>query len=147
MRVATYLSFLMIAVLLAWFRGAAPERRAAVAILLTLVVQQLARYIYPANFQTVDLVALSIDLSLLIYFTALSLSANRIWPLWAAAAQLISMSGHFFRATQFDLNVVVYGIITRFPTWIIVFSLILGTFRHTYFIRRYGRYPNWLSEF
>ena len=48
----------------------------------------------PSGFEQVDPVHLVLDGGELVAIVWLALRANRMWPLWAAAAQLICVSGH-----------------------------------------------------
>lgn len=146
MRVTAYICLLLIAAWLAFRRGSEPERRMAIAILLSLLAQVFSRMLVPAEFVKIDMAGLVVDLILFLYSVYLSLHANRIWPLWVASAQLISVSGHFFRLAPFSLNALVYGIITRAPAWIVCISLIVGTIIHIRINSRFSGYPNWMSE-
>jgi hypothetical protein len=146
MRVAIYLILFAFAVYLALAKGSGPERRMAYWLFASLPVQYGLRHLIPAYYGGLDYVGFVIDLSTLIYAWRLSFTANRIWPLWVAASQLIAVSGHLFRTTSFQLNTVVYVIITRFPAWVVCFALILGTIIHLHYYKKYGSYPAWLKD-
>jgi hypothetical protein len=146
MRVAIYLALFLWAVYLALAKGAGPERRMAIWLLASLAAQFLSRFIVPAAFARIDYAMFFLDLATLAFAWHLSLIANRIWPLWIAATQLIAVAGHLFRLTEFELNTVVYATVTRFPAWVVCASLMIGTILHLRLARKYGTYPSWLAE-
>src|SRR5437870_13778580 len=83
------------ALAIAFRRGGPPERRTTIVITVwygaTLVYHAIAG---PAGFDRIDPGDLLLDCAELVAITWVALRANRLWPLWAAAAQLICVSGH-----------------------------------------------------
>lgn len=146
MRVAIYLTLFLWSVYLAFAKGAGPERRMAIWLLVSLVAQFSSRWLLPVEFARIDYAGFALDLTTLAFAWHLSFIANRIWPMWIAAAQLIAVAGHLFRLTDFELNTIVYATITRFPAWIVCSSLVIGTLIHRRLVREYGTYPSWLAE-
>src|SRR5690606_37308279 len=75
--------------------GGPPEQYAAGIIVswlfASLAYQAIAG---PASFGRVDPARFALDVTELVAIFVLALRANRMWPLWAAAAQVICVSGH-----------------------------------------------------
>jgi len=81
-----------------WFgyrHGGPPERLAAMIIVAWILIDGFYHVLFgPSGFQQVDPVHLVLDGGELAAIIWLALNANRTWPLWAAAAQVICVSGH-----------------------------------------------------
>src|SRR5262245_42695260 len=86
---------------LAWFQGGPPERLAAAIIASWTAIDVVYHLLFgPSGFNKVDPVHLVLDGAELVAIMWLALRANRMWPLWAAAAQLICFSGHIAALVQ-----------------------------------------------
>ena len=127
----------------AFLRGGAPERVAAgiiVAWVVTVVLYHLAAG--PAGFGRVDPGDLVLDLAELGAIGWLALRANRMWPLWAAAAQLICVSGHFAVFVEPGMRRA-YWAMTQIPPFIQVIALVCGAAAHVRRERKWGAYRSW----
>ena len=71
-------------------------------------------------------------------------AANRIWPLWAAAAQLMTFSGHIVVADRARAGCNrAYWAMTQLPPYIQLFALVCGAAFHARRFRRIGHYRSW----
>ncbi len=92
---------------------------------------------------TVDLLILSADLFALAGFTLLALWANRIWPLFIAALQLLSCASHFGREISSKVEPRVYAVLMLGPTVAALVVLLIGTLAQRVRIKRGVHLPSW----
>ena len=140
---ATLVVFLVVGAL-ALRLGGPPEQYAVGIIvgwlLVSLTYQAIAG---PASFGRVDPVRFALDGAELVAIFALALRANRMWPLWAAAAQLICVSGHIAAFIEPGGMRRAYWVMTQMPPFIQVMALLLGAFAHAARSKRIGPYRSW----
>ena len=118
-------------------RGGAPER----AIGGMLLIAALATLLIPIDrlnpYWTIEWNRLSIDLLLLAGLLGVALRANRFWPLWVAALQLLTIGVHGVRLYDPDVLPVVYARLTSQIAYPICAVVLIGTLR---FRRRRSRH-------
>lgn len=122
------LFILSIFVALRW--GGAPERIGAGIHLGLFITQGLLYLSLPPQYAQVDAISLLTDSLGLIAFGSLALSANRIWPLWAASLQLLSVMGHLARWIQLSIEPYVYVLLKSSPTGLSLAILLAGAILH-----------------
>lgn len=129
--------------LAAWF-GGAPERWGVAAFIAMLVVHALPYgLVVDPIFHSVDLVVLFSDITALAVFTAIALNARRIWPLFAASLQLISVLGHFARGVT-DIIGLSYLLLNSVPTMMVLLLVLAGAAMHQYRLHLRGEDPDWV---
>ena len=138
------LSLFAIASFYAMSRGGPPERIAAKIVIVWILTDVGYHLIFgPSGFIVVDPAHLVIDGAELVAITWLALRANRIWPLWAAAAQVMTFFGHIVALLeQGGLNHA-YGAMTQVPPYIQLTALVCGAAFHERRFRRIGHYRSW----
>jgi len=123
-------------------RGGAPEKIAAIVITLggLLTVGVIS---HTGAFQSVEIEILLVDLICLLVFIAIALRADRFWPLWVAALQLIGTAGH--AASLVDPAIVPRAYAFMITVWgyPMIFLMIAGTCRHRQRLTRYGIDNSW----
>ena len=125
-------------------RGGPPERLAAVIIICWIIADVSYHLVFgPSGFARVDPVHLVLDGGELIAIVWLALRANRMWPLWAAAAQLICVSGHLAVTVEPDGVRRAYWAMTQLPPFIQLIALVLGAVAHARRFERIGPYRSW----
>lgn len=140
---ATLLLVLLTAVP-AFRRGGPPEKLAAGVITTWFVIDIAYHVVFgPSGFASVDPVHLVLDGAELIAIFWLALSANRMWPLWAAAAQLICYTGHVAAFIEPGGMRRAYWAMTQLPPFIQLLALVLGARAHARRERRVGPYRSW----
>lgn len=92
--------------------GGEPERWIGIIILMGVVVDQPLHQLLPVRYMRVDPTHLLIDSISFIAFLAVSLRANRFWPLWMSAFQLLSFGAHLAKAMNLSIHPVVYAAMT-----------------------------------
>lgn len=137
--------FLLLALTLgiAFWRGGGPERYGAAVLAAMFVVQGTMFQIVPSGFYSVDPVPLVTDIIGFAGFGAIAMNARRIWPLWAAALQLLAVSAHFARWADLAIHAQVYAFMRSGPTFLALIALFAGTVLHRVRQRRWGFDPAW----
>jgi hypothetical protein len=128
----------------AWRRGGPPERLAAKIVIIWIMVDVTYHLLFgPSGFIEVDPAHLVIDGAELVAIIWLALRANRVWPVWAAAAQVMTFSGHIVALIDrggFDRA---YWAMTQLPPFIQLLALVCGAAFHYRRFRRIGPYRSW----
>lgn len=141
------LAFVLL-VLAAWRWGAGPER----ALAAVLVWFRIADWIYHGVFEIslqltdIDLAHALIDLVACFAAFAVALYANRIYPLWFAAVQLLAVFVHLARGLAVDILPVVYAMMFIAPSYLQIAILALGIWLHRRRTRQHGPYRSWRSS-
>jgi len=124
--------------------GARPERIAAAAIMTWILADGAYHSLFgPSGFDNVDPVHVVLDGGELVVIVWLALNANRLWPLWAAAAQVICVTGHFAVLVEPHGMRRAYWALTQLPQYIQITALLIGTACHARRSRRIGQYRSW----
>jgi hypothetical protein len=125
-------------------RGGPPERLAA-GIIVGWVISDVSYHLVfgPSGFDSVDPVHLVLDGGELVAIVWLALRANRMWPLWAAAAQLICVTGHVAVFVSPEGMRRAYWAMTQVPPYIQLTALFLGAVWHARRFERIGPYRSW----
>lgn len=128
----------------AWWRGGQPERFAALLIVAWIAADGVYHVLFGASdFVSIDPVHVVLDSLELVGIVWLALRANRVWPLFAAAAQVMCVSGHIAVLVSNDGFNQAYWAITSLPQYIQLIALVAGAYAHA---RRYqvlGPYRSW----
>ncbi|MCL6252265.1 hypothetical protein M3P36_14580 [Altererythrobacter sp. KTW20L] len=145
-----YLQYLIIFALTAYAfaRGAGPEKQAG-TIMSSMVVLYLAYHLLIPEggvYDEIDLGHLMIDLVVLVLLGRLAIRANRIYPLWMLAAQLISTLMHLGRGLDTEITPLAYFLLIHAPSYIQVAALALGLAAHRRRVRRFGTYRSWRTS-
>ena len=128
----------------AMLRGGPPERIAAKIVIVWLATDIGYHMLFgPSGFVVVDPAHLVIDGAELVAIVWLALRANRIWPLWAAAAQVMTFTGHLVVMIGDSGINYAYWAMTQLPPYIQLFALVCGAAFHARRYRRIGHYRSW----
>jgi hypothetical protein len=125
----------------ALWRGGAPERIAA-ALFAGAAATTFA-LMYGYSFRAISGLYLLVDLGLFVAITLLSLWADRFWPLWVAALQLMVLAAHGVRATHPELLPFIYYVATAKLAYPMIAMLAIGTVRHRERLARWGSDLDW----
>ena len=110
--------------------GGKTERIGAAAMIAVAVVAIGGQLTIERRYTSVDPVGLAQDLIAFSSLAFLGIYSKRVWPLWAAALQLLSLGAHCLRALDIPVRPVVYAWMKTGPTWAVYFLLIIGTLLH-----------------
>ena len=130
MLIALSVTFATVVVLYALRFGDRVEQLGAKVIAAMYAVGLLGRMQQVSVFHELDPVAFTEDLIGFAGFALLGIYSKRVWPLWAAAFQLLSVGAHFVRMLDLDVRPIVYAWMKSGPTWAVVLLLLVGTLGH-----------------
>ncbi len=128
-----------------WWLGGAPER-VAVAILAVWGVADVTYGLavrgpaLPAHF---DPYIATTDLLEFVAIAVLAMRANRVWPLFAAGAQLVCLGAHLAIAVLPLERGFTYFVMTQGTGYLQLFCPLAGAIAHHVRQRVYGSYPDW----
>ncbi|WP_226636171.1 hypothetical protein [Novosphingobium profundi] len=138
---------IVILVLCAMRWGARPERIVARLLLAMVVLHQGYHLVVGGAIVLagVDVGHVVIDLALLVALGVVALYANRVYPLWLTAAQLISVFSYAYRYLdgEGELGRGPYDVMATLPFYLCVLFAWVGFVRHVLRQRRHGDYPSW----
>lgn len=137
---------LLVLAVLRW--GAGPERVCAATIAFMNLGDRLYHAVIDRGtlYASVDLGHLFIDVVAAALFIGVALRANRVYPLWLSAFQLVSVISHFAREMDAKLVTFAYGLMTYAPYYFILLILTSGLLTHARREKRYGPYPSWRTS-
>lgn len=137
---------LVLAAALRW--GAGPERLCAAIMVGMDAIDLVYHFIVGrgAFYESVDIGHLLIDLAAATAFLAVALKANRIYPLWMAALQLISVLAHFAREVNPRAAGLAYAYLGFGPFYLELVVLFAGIALHANRVRRKGMYRSWRAS-
>ncbi len=148
MRLATQLplavSFMLFVAAL--LRGAAPERLLAGALFVAAGVEVACNIVWPSTGpQASAMVYVLTDVLLFGAVAPVALHANRLYPLWLGASQIVALASHFADAAL-TLRPEAYALMRRVPFWFELMIMALGLFLYALRRRRTGSaVPSWSS--
>ncbi len=126
----------------AFWGGGAPERATG----LIFLVAAAASYTVPySHFHVVEGPLFAVDLLTLAALTVIALTANRYWPLYIAAIQLLTVGIHAVKAYEPELVYWLYNwasAVLAYPTLIL---LVIGVARHRERVALLGGDRPWSS--
>lgn len=148
--VRLWLQIVAIASLLlaAWRIGGGPERALAGMLAGMMATDLLYHAVFEGMRFMPDQAAvhMALDLTALGVAVFVALFANRIYPLWFAAFQLIAVLAHLARDVAPGVARLAYGIMYIGPSYFQILLLALGIWLHHRRERRFGPYRSWRSS-
>ncbi|KPF92121.1 hypothetical protein IP81_08835 [Novosphingobium sp. AAP83] len=131
-------------VIFALRKGGEPERLVAGVLLATAVLDVFNHAMFGEPvFFLVNPGHLVIDVWSMIVLMWIALRANRGWPMWVSAAQIIVVLGHSSKIIELSLVRYGYFAMTQMPLTVQAVALFLGTFAHLRRQERIGNYNAW----
>ena len=116
-RVSVQNGFAVLLLLLALWKGGAPEKVCA-GTLVGMIVAELGYHAIfgpSRSFQVFDLWHFTLDAVGLVALVAIALYANRFYPLVLAAAQLVAFTSHIVRAVAEPVSSLSYYLLFTIP--------------------------------
>ena len=110
-------------------RGGAPEKLAAACMVIAMLTTFWAGLSHP-SYRGVQWDMLLIDFGLFVALSILAGLADRFWPIWLAAFQLVTVAAHGVSAYNPGILPVAYWWIVGKLSYPMVAILAIGTLRH-----------------
>lgn len=130
--------------LAAWRWGGGPERALA-AVLAGMALVDGANHQLFADAQSIEFGHFAIDLAAALIATAIALFANRMYSLWFAAFQILSVMAHLAQGLAHGIAKLAYVMMYTGPSYFQIFLLAGGIWFHHRRVRRFGSYRSWRS--
>jgi hypothetical protein len=143
---AVYLALLVACCCYAFLRGGAPEKIAAAIIAVGSALTFAAMPTSAASYNSVRLDTFLIDLACLVAFLILALRAERYWPLWVTALQMVAIAGHGVKLADPDVIRRAFAFALAFWSYPMLLLIAIGTWRHQRRLARFGTDPSWSSS-
>lgn len=134
--------------LLAFWKGAGPERAVA-SVMVGILVSDRVYHLIFGNFTTltsIDYGHALIDLVAMIVLVAIALRANRMYTLWIAALQLIAFNAHLARELTQGMSPIAYLILYIGPSYFQLMVQAVGLWAHRRRLAKYGPYKSWTNR-
>ena len=132
----------------AFIWGGGPERAIAAVWMIFFELANLGYDLFLRDghqFAQVDGALASLDLVAGLLLIAIALNANRNYPLFIAAMQLLAISAHLARGLIEAISPIAYITMLVAPGWVLLFFLGIGLLRHRSRLKRHSNYRDWRS--
>jgi hypothetical protein len=137
---------LAVCCLYAAIRGGAPERIGSLIFVSAAILTTATLSAPAARWGGVEIGAFAVDIGMLLALFALALFAERWWPLWVTALQLIGAAGHAVKLVSPEVIREAYAFVMAFWSYPMLFLLVLGTWNHQRRLAKYGVDKSWSSS-
>lgn len=124
-------------------RGATPERLVAGMMALAALATTVVPVRAGVSYFGLELPVLTIDVALLLGLAALAARADRFWPMWVAALQLLAIAIHGVRLYDQELLPIVYARGVGWVAYPMIALLVAGVYRHRDRVRKAGPEADW----
>jgi len=130
----------------AFIWGGGPERAIAA---VWIVFVEMANHGYDLflrdgyHFTQIDGALASMDIVAGLLLIGIALNANRNYPLFIAAMQLLAISAHLARGLIEVISPIAYATMLVAPGWILLIILGIGLLRHRSRLKRHNIYRDW----
>ncbi|MWV28425.1 hypothetical protein GRF63_10965 [Erythrobacter sp. GH3-10] len=133
--------------LYAQMRGDKPERIVAMVIVAGVLIDRIGHaFLDYGQFLRFSPLRLALDCLQGAGFFYVALRANRVWPIWIAAAQLVAIMGGLAPLAYSTGHRHAYWALTQLPIFVQLIALGIGTAAHSGRVRRYGTYSAWTPK-
>ena len=134
----------MVVIGFAFWRGSKPEMLGALIVALDVAIDLVLRqWLGPWDFSAFSSSRFAIDLVEFGLLLSLALSANRVWPIFSAAAQLVAVAGSLAVWGSKGGMQVAYWAVTQSPLLGQLAALAIGTLFHLRRQAVVGSYRDW----
>ena len=142
--VALVLSLSTGVILFAYLRGSTPEKLGATIVALNMCVDLLLRQLHGGwDFSAFNSSRFLIDVTELCLLLALALRANRVWPIFSAATQMVAVAGNLAVWGSGGGMQLAYWAVTQMPLFGQIAALATGTYLHVRRQAVVGPYRDW----
>ncbi len=145
-RLVLFYAILLGSVAYAARRGGAPERWMATLFVVAAVASHAIVLVHGSSYEQIDVFRLGVDACLLAGMATIMARADRFWPIYCTAFQILAVTTHGVR--MFDSLVLppVYYRATAWLAYPTLMILVAGVHRHRTRELIHGAEPNWTSD-
>lgn len=140
---ASILALFALIMVFAWLKGDEPEKNVATILMIVYLLSLLRAIFVGAEAERIDFYGFSVDLLAFVWISTIALRAVRVWPIWAAALQLLAIFSHLVQLMKIDIDPIAYGIMRAGPSYFVWIVLLIGTLLHIQRLRSGDRRPSW----
>lgn len=129
-----------------WRWGAGPERGLAIMFTGVMMAPSVVFRLMSGSamiFGNLAAVYVAVDVIALAGFVLIGLNANRNYPLWVAAFQIVAVGSHLVRGVVDAVSPLAYMVMAVGPSYCQLVVLLVGLLRHRARFRRFGAYRDW----
>ncbi len=141
-----YYALLVLCCVFVFLKGGAPERIGTAILAIGSVLTFLALSGRTNEYRSVATWVIVIDVVCLLAFLVLALRAERYWPLWITALQLIGAAAHAVRLVDPAIIGRAYAFALGFWSYPMLLLIALGTWRHQQRLALNGADPSWSTS-
>lgn len=141
-----YYTLLALCCALTFLKGGAPERIGTAILAIGSILTLAALWGRTNHYRSVDVGVLLVDVACLLAFLVLALRAERYWPLWITALQIIGTAAHGVKLADPAIIGRAYAFALAFWSYPMLLLLALGTWRHQRRLARHGADPSWSTS-
>ncbi|WP_428027694.1 hypothetical protein [Altererythrobacter sp.] len=125
--------------------GDQPERLCAALLVAMVIGEIILHYVVEASFVVtkVDAGHFAMSLGAEAGYLMIALYSNRVYPLWLASFQLISVLTHVARELSEGVTGTAYQLIVIAPSYFMILIVAGGIILHHKRFNRYGPYRAW----
>ena len=138
--------FFLVVALYALARGGAPERWSVLVFLMGGGLTLLVVSPLPVRFRHVEVGIALVDLAMLAAFVVLARYAERVWPQWMTAMQIVAVLSHVPILLAPDVVPNAYIALQGLWSWPMLAVLAIGTHCHRRRLRSRGVDPSWRNS-
>lgn len=124
-----------------------PEKATSLVFVGAILLDELHHAVFPAgSYHQVNVGHLVIDAIMLLALIQLAMRANRIYPLWLLAAQLIATAMHLERGLLSTIHPFAYWTLSRLPSYLQLIALLAGVMAYRLRVNRGLRVKPWRTN-
>lgn len=131
-----------------WRWGAGPERALAIMFTGVMMLPSVVFHLLSDGsmiFGDFRAVYVAVDVIVLGGFVLIALNANRNYPLWVAAFQIVAVGSHLVKGMVDAISPLAYMVMVVGPSYFQLALLLAGLLRHRRRLARFGPYRDWRS--
>jgi hypothetical protein len=134
----TYNLLLATCLIYALWRGGSPEKIGAAMMAIGSVTTVIVLRVAGVSITSVEYGVLIIDSVFLVALAALAVRADRYWPLWVTALQLLTVAAHVAKLIEPNMIFQAYIFLMVIWSYPQILLIVLGTWRHQRRLRAGG---------
>lgn len=128
------------------WKGGAPERICAVAMLVASKATHYTIMLQGDRYAALQMGALTVDVALFALFYWLSIRTERYWPMWISSMQLVAVVSHLATKAMQPFVPWAYAVAIACWSYPMLLMVAWGAVRHQERVRRHSYDPSWIRD-